>query len=91
MYALNDVDRMLDELLGDGRCDACEHEKGGLDCVVWLDDMFSIICINSRSQYWILSTSAPIAIVSRDKIVVALSLHVFKCCKEGPVSDRVLH
>ena len=91
MYALYDLDRMLDQLLGDRRCNACKHEKGGLGCIVRLDDMVSVILINSRSQHWILISSTPIGIVSRDEIVIALSLDIFKCCKEGPVSDRVLH
>ena len=91
MYALYDVDRMLDHLLGDRRCNACKHEKGGLDCIVRLDDVVSVTFIDSRSQHWILISSTPIAIVPRNKIVIALSLHIFKCCKEGPVSDRVLH
>jgi len=84
MYTLYEIDWMLDQLLGNGRCNTREHEKRWFDSVMRSDGIVAVTLIDSRSKHRALIGFSPSAVVSCHKAVVTLGLHVLECGKERP-------
>ena len=90
MDALNQIDRVLDDLLADGCSDTPEHQKRRLDCVMGFDHIDGSSPVESWRQQGRNQVTTQIPIIFGHKCVICLRFDILKRRKESGVSERIL-
>ena len=89
MDILDQIEGVLDDLLGYRGCDPGQHQKGRLDGVVRSDDVDGPGHIHFGSQNRRKELAVQIAVVFGHEAVVCLCFDVLECCEEGRVAEGV--